>query len=37
MINSELTGKVIKDAMLVHTSSGPGLLESAYKDAFIIN
>ena len=32
MIENEITEKIIKCAMSVHTSLGPGLLESAYEE-----
>lgn len=31
-MDNELTGKIIKCAMSVHTALGPGLLESAYQE-----
>ena len=32
MIENEITEKIIKCAMSVHTALGPGLLESAYEE-----
>lgn len=32
MIEEELTSKVIKCAIMVHSALGPGLLESAYRE-----
>ncbi|MEQ8303995.1 MAG: GxxExxY protein [Cyclobacteriaceae bacterium] len=31
-MKDELTGEIIKCAMKVHTTLGPGLLESAYQE-----
>ena len=35
MIENELTGKIITVAMNVHSSLGPGLLESAYESCLV--
>ena len=32
MQDNEITGLIIKQALVVHTALGPGLLESAYKE-----
>lgn len=32
MFDNELTGKIIGEAIFVHSALGPGLLESAYKE-----
>ena len=32
MINKDITEKIIAAALRVHTTLGPGLLESAYRD-----
>ena len=37
MVDNELTHKVIGCAMKVHSTLGPGLLESAYEDVLHMN
>ena len=37
MTETELAGKIIGQAMQVHTALGPGLLENAYKECLYFN
>lgn len=35
--NEELSGRIIASAIEVHRNLGPGLLESAYEECFVMN